>query len=62
MTGLSGDDQMLGPCVTAITEPKYDHMPQSQRLAPQASQRPRARVRNRVLVASINTQVTCEEG
>lgn len=61
MTGLSGDDQMLGPCVTAITEPKYDHMPQSQRLAPQASQLSRAESET-VLVASINTQGTCEEG
>lgn len=37
MTRVSCDDQMLGQCrVTAIIEPKHDHMLQSQWLAPQS--------------------------
>lgn len=63
MTGVSGDDQMLGQCgVTAITEPKYVHMLQSQRLAPQSKPAFLGKDSTRMLTTPINDQMTCKKG
>lgn len=63
MTGVSGDDQMLGQCgVIAFVEPKYDHMLQSQRLTPQSQPAFPGKDKKRMLVASLNAQMTCEQG
>nr|EAL24334.1 leiomodin 2 (cardiac) [Homo sapiens] len=58
MTEVPCDDQMLGQCrVTAANEPKYNHMHQSQRLAPQNKPAFLVRDGHRMLAASINTQM-----
>ena len=61
MTRVSRDDRMLGQCrVSAIPEPKCDHMLQSQRPVPQSKPAFLGRDENRMPVASINTQMTSE--